>query len=148
MNEPDDEVHAPPASSTELEVDAIFADIEDDPELSYKPLAPSLDLDALRREADARHAKAIVPMSFTSTDIPSGSSTIPSTNVQSRTDGRAKDQGEEGKKERRKVFKLDEARLLGPHGFPQLIKDTKNFKAKGKGHEVHLSRPHLLRSYL
>jgi hypothetical protein len=31
---------------------------------------------------------------------------------------------------------LDEMRLLGKDGFPQLLKDTKNFKPKGKGHEV------------
>ncbi|KAF9265431.1 Swi3-domain-containing protein [Marasmius fiardii PR-910] len=41
-----------------------------------------------------------------------------------------------GKKERRKPMRLDEARLLGPTGFPQLINDTKNFRVKGKGHEA------------
>jgi hypothetical protein len=46
---------------------------------------------------------------------------------------------EDGKEKKRKpVLKLDEARLLGLNGSPQLVKDTKNFKPKGKGHEVKL----------
>lgn len=40
------------------------------------------------------------------------------------------------KKKRKPVARLDEARLLGKNGLPQLIKDTKNFKLKGKGHEA------------
>jgi replication fork protection complex subunit Csm3/Swi3 len=44
------------------------------------------------------------------------------------------DSNEDGKEKKRKpVPKLDEARLLGLNGFPQLVKDTKNFKPKGGG---------------
>jgi len=39
-------------------------------------------------------------------------------------------------KTKRQQLKLDENRLLGEFGFPALIKDTKDFKPKGKGHEV------------
>jgi len=121
----DNDGQAPPASSTESEVNAIFADMENDADLSYKPLAPSLDLDALRREADARHAKDIVPMTSISQNILAGSSSMRDTKGK-----------EDERKEKRIMPKLDEARLLGPDGFPKLIKDTKHFKPKGKGHEV------------
>jgi hypothetical protein len=40
------------------------------------------------------------------------------------------------KKEKKKIARLDEARLLGPDGFPALVKQTKHWKPKGKGHEV------------
>jgi replication fork protection complex subunit Csm3/Swi3 len=118
-------------ATTAVDIDAIFEDAENDPELSYKPLAPALDLDALRREADARHAKNIVPL------IPTSTSVLPSSfdmGVHTAEKG-----GEEGeKKEKRRRFKLDEGALLGPNGFPKLIKDTKHFKPKGKGHEVRV----------
>ena len=48
-------------------------------------------------------------------------------------EGEAED---DGKNKRKLVPKLDEARLLGKNGFLQLVKETKRFKPKGKGHEV------------
>jgi len=124
-------VHPAPqdsASVAEVDVDALFAEFEND-DLSYKPLAPALDLESLRREAKARHAKNIVP--FTSVEV------IQNNSLRTGS-GNALDIGtEEGaKKERKKIAKLDEKRLLDPDGFPQLIKDTKHFKPKGKGYEV------------
>jgi replication fork protection complex subunit Csm3/Swi3 len=51
-----------------------------------------------------------------------------------------RDKGNAEKATRRKLVKLDENRLLNPStGFPQLIKMTKGFKLKGKGHEVRLN---------
>ncbi|KAJ7774893.1 replication fork protection component Swi3-domain-containing protein [Mycena metata] len=40
------------------------------------------------------------------------------------------------KKPKKKAMRLDEGRLVGPAGFPQLIEDTKKIKIKGKGHEA------------
>ncbi|KAJ7172425.1 replication fork protection component Swi3-domain-containing protein [Mycena filopes] len=40
------------------------------------------------------------------------------------------------KKPKKKAMRLDEGRLIGESGFPQLIKDTKQLKIKGKGHEA------------
>jgi replication fork protection complex subunit Csm3/Swi3 len=51
-------------------------------------------------------------------------------------DGLDGDGEDDGQKKRKPLPKLDETRLLGKDGFPQLLKDTKNFKPKGKGHEV------------
>jgi hypothetical protein len=130
----DNIVHSPPqdpAPVAEVDVNALFAEFEND-DLSYKPLAPALDLESLRREAKARHAKNIVP--FTSVEVIQNNSLRTS----GTGSGNALDIGtEEGaKKERKKLPKLDEKRLLDPDGFPQLIKDTKHFKPKGKGYEV------------
>ncbi|KAJ6596947.1 replication fork protection component Swi3-domain-containing protein [Mycena vulgaris] len=46
------------------------------------------------------------------------------------------DQGGGEKKPKKKIMRLDEGRLVGDSGFPQLIQDTKNVKIKGKGHEA------------
>ena len=125
------------ANNKNADVDALFEGL-DDMDDNFQELAPALDLDALRREADARNARAVRAEM---------GATIPGTDpaaTAARTDGGrgggALDgidgDGEDGKKKRKPVFKLDEARLLGKEGFPQLVKDTKNFKPKGKGHEV------------
>jgi replication fork protection complex subunit Csm3/Swi3 len=52
--------------------------------------------------------------------------------------GKGKDNaGKDGeRKERKKIARMDEARLLDSNGIPALIKSTKNFVPKGKGHEV------------
>jgi replication fork protection complex subunit Csm3/Swi3 len=45
--------------------------------------------------------------------------------------------GKDGeRKERKKIAKMDETKLVGHDGFPALIKTTKGFVPKGKGHEV------------
>ncbi|KAI0306438.1 replication fork protection component Swi3-domain-containing protein [Multifurca ochricompacta] len=98
-------------------IDALFEGI-DDPDDGFQELAPPLDLDVLRREADARNTRAV------RTEL---GASIPLAALSTATDG---------KKKRKPLPKLDEARLLGRDGLPQLIKDTKNFKPKGKGHEA------------
>jgi replication fork protection complex subunit Csm3/Swi3 len=50
--------------------------------------------------------------------------------------GDAKDK--DVKKPKKKAMRLDEGRLLGDSGFPQLIQDTKTLKIKGKGHEARV----------
>jgi hypothetical protein len=134
----------PSLTSEEIDsINAIFVDAENDEELSFQPLAPSLDLDALRREADARNAKNVVPMAPVT--LTNTSSSKPPNVFGSALEMDDKEE-EGGKKQRRTIPKLDEGRLLGPNGFPQLIKDTKNFKPKGKGHEVRLILFFALRS--
>lgn len=129
----------------DIDIDALFAGVDDgdDDAFTFKPLAPSLDTEALRREAESRH-KNRVP-SFTPHAILPSSSPPRDTgnNVDGTTKDRGGDKGKDMKKERRKPARLDEGRLLGPTGFPQLIKDTKNFRTKGKGHEV----PHIFSTF-
>jgi replication fork protection complex subunit Csm3/Swi3 len=126
------------------DIDALFEGL-DDIDDSFQELAPALDLDALRREADARNARA-VRAELGTTNIPAAEpSTKTKTNggrgggggggVLDGLDGEG-DGEDDGKKKRKPLPKLDETRLLGKDGFPQLLKDTKNFKPKGKGHEV------------
>jgi replication fork protection complex subunit Csm3/Swi3 len=136
----------PPQQALQPDINAIFADAENDETLTYVPLAPPLDLDALRREADARHARNIQPIVLTPHQIMPSSSpprdTQADTNAGTRRGRAAEDDTDKpakGGKERRKIARLDEGSLLGPNGFPLLVKQTKNFQPKGKGHEVRLS---------
>jgi replication fork protection complex subunit Csm3/Swi3 len=148
------------ANNPNPDIDALFDGL-DDMDDSFQELAPALDLDALRREADARNARAVRAELGAAANIPAAeSSTTASAGAKNKynnggrggaldgLDGDGDGDGEEdGKKKRKPLPKLDETRLLGKDGFPQLLKDTKNFKPKGKGHEViiiptfHLPRP-------
>ncbi len=122
------------------EIDALFEGL-DDIDDTFQELAPALDLDALRREADARNARAVraelganIPAAE-----PAGAGMAKTKTGGGRggvLDGLDGEGEDDGKKKRKPLPKLDEARLLGKDGFPQLLKDTKNFKPKGKGHEV------------
>ncbi|KAG6900851.1 hypothetical protein C0993_009969 [Termitomyces sp. T159_Od127] len=124
----------PPKSVPDVDIDAMFAEVEaeDDP-FSFKPLTSNLNTEALTREAEARHKKAmpsLTPHAIMSSSPPRD----PGHDQTSKQAGGQK--GKEGIKEKRKPMRLDEGRLLGPNGFPKLIKDTKNFKVKGKGYEA------------
>ncbi|KAH7926302.1 Swi3-domain-containing protein [Leucogyrophana mollusca] len=147
LSDSDDElpVTKKPSSSAPVrpDIDAMFEDMEDDDDLAYKPLAPALDFEALRRQADAKHAKsaasrpALTPHQILPSSSPGPDNNAGDDGPDDSTKGKKKGKGEEdGKKERKKLPKLDEARLLGPNGFPQLIKDTKDFRIKGKGNEA------------
>jgi replication fork protection complex subunit Csm3/Swi3 len=126
----------PTSSAPRPDVDALFADIDNDDadeedDLRYKPLAPALDLKALRKQAEEKHALTphqILPSSSPPRDLG------PDEDNEGGKDNNEK--GKEGKKERKKVVLLDETSLIGASGFPQLIQNIKDFKVKGKGHEV------------
>lgn len=125
----------PTSSAPRPDVDALFADIDNDDaeedDLRYKPLAPALDLEALRKQAEAKHALTphqILPSSSPPRDLG------PDEDDEGGKDN--KEKGKEGKKERKKAALLDETSLIGTSGFPQLIQNIKDFKVKGKGHEV------------
>ena len=126
------------------DIDALFEGL-DDIDDSFQELAPALDLDALRREADARNAHAV--RAEIGATVPSAAE--PAAAAAKTNGGRGggvldgiNGEGEDDSKKKRKpVPKLDEARLLGKDGLLQLVKDTKNFKPKGKGHEVIILLP-------
>ena len=135
---------AEPTNPQNADIDALFEGL-DDMDDSFHELAPSLDLDALRREADARNTRAVRAeiAAMVPTAELSSAAAGNKTNANGRKGGALDGIGGEGeaeddeKKKRKPVPKLDEARLLGKNGFLQLIKDTKHFKPKGKGHEVN-----------
>ncbi|KAJ3732216.1 replication fork protection component Swi3-domain-containing protein [Lentinula guzmanii] len=128
LNEKENE-KVPPAQQ---EVEDIFNSVVgDDLNFDYVPLARNqeTDYDNFEREAQKK-AKVKVPRH----QILSSSPPPPDIDDDAKTKkGKRNDDGE---KERRKPMRLDEARLVGPTGFPQLIEDTKHFKIKGKGHEA------------
>jgi len=136
---------AGPRNQKNADIDALFEGL-DDMDDSFQELAPSLDLDALRREADARNTRAVRAEIVAMVPTAELSSTAAGnkTNANARKSGGPLDgiDGEgdaedDEKKKRKPIAKLDEARLLGKNGFLQLVKDTKHFKPKGKGHEVN-----------
>ena len=131
---------AQPSANNDPDIDALFNGIDD-----LNEFAPALDLDALRREADARNTRLV--RAEISASIPAIQ--LSTTTTTKSGDGRkgpldgidGGDENDDGKKKRKPIPRLDEARLLGKNGLPQLIKDTKNFKPKGKGHEVNFTSP-------
>ncbi|KAF8550446.1 Swi3-domain-containing protein [Imleria badia] len=139
---------APPTAQPD--VDALFKDLDKDDEdddLTYKPLAPKLDLDKLAKEAEARHARA--RQSAPSQTLASGSKTgaAGSTGKDPFGKDEGKDKPGDGEKKGRKVLpKLDEERLVGPDGFPLLIEEIKGFQPKAKGNE-HTDLNRLLQAY-
>ncbi|RPD66172.1 Swi3-domain-containing protein [Lentinus tigrinus ALCF2SS1-7] len=117
-------------STSKNDIDALFDDLEDEPESTFKQLAPSLDVDALRRQAEAKIALTphqILPSSSPPRDL-----------GDEEEDGKRTKGGKKAKDglSKRKRKNLDEGTLVGPLGFPALVKQAKNFKPKGKGHEL------------
>ena len=117
------------------DIDALF-DVEDDidEEMTFKPLPPALNEEELRSQAEARYRKELPPLTPHQV-LPTQLDTTekPEPDRQRTSNG---NQAKDEKKERRRLVKLDENRLLSPDGFPQLMKMTKDFRINGKGHEV------------
>jgi len=114
-----------PPPPQDVDMDALFADIDDD----IQPLPPRIDEQEMSRQAELTHMQALTPHEI-----------LPSSSPQPDPSGSGGGKGNAEKATRRKLVKLDENRLLNPTtGFPQLIRMTKGFKLKGKGHEVRLS---------
>ncbi|KAI0636935.1 replication fork protection component Swi3-domain-containing protein [Trametes polyzona] len=124
--------YASKSTSNKPDIDAFFADLDDDPESAFQDLAPSLDVAALKRQADAKHA--LTPHQI----LPSSSPPRDLEEDEGGKKGRAGDKKgkDEPIKKKKKRPTLNEARLLGPDGFPALVKQAKEFKPKGKGHEL------------
>ncbi|TFK92093.1 Swi3-domain-containing protein [Polyporus arcularius HHB13444] len=121
--------YASKPSSSKNDIDAFFDNLEDEPESTFRQLAPSLDVDALKRQADAQIA--LTPHQI----LPSSS---PPRDLGDDEDGRKAKGGKKAKEglAKRKRRNLDEGTLVSPDGFPALVKQAKNFKPKGKGHEL------------
>lgn len=117
-----------PPTNQKSEIDAMFDNLDTEPDAFDGDLPPALDLDALRRQADAKNAQIYKKPSALDLDGPGE-------DADAGGDTKSKGRGEE-KKKRKPLPKLDEARLLGPDGFPALLKQAKTFKPKGKGHEA------------
>jgi len=141
----DDDDNIPGPSNTEtilkappphdIDIDALFAgvDDDDDDELS-RPLPAILDEDELARQAEARFKKNPPPLTLHEI-LPSSS---PARDEERKNGKKGRENEDDEKKVRRRQLKLDENLLLSPTGFPLLIKMTKDFRIKGKGHEVSL----------
>jgi replication fork protection complex subunit Csm3/Swi3 len=118
----------------DIDIDALFAGVDDDDDELSRPLPAILDEDELTRQAEARFKKNQPPLTLHEI-LPSSS---PARDQERGYGTKSRENGEDEKKVRRRQLKLDENLLLSPTGFPQLIKMTKDFRIKGKGHEVSL----------
>ncbi|PPQ72586.1 hypothetical protein CVT26_003689 [Gymnopilus dilepis] len=128
---------APPPQ--EVDIDALFDDFdkEMDDDGPYKRLAVPVDEAELVRQAEAQVRKtmpALTPHQILPSSSPSRDAGGTAGNRQSGNKGKDKDKDE--KKATRRMMKLDENLLVSPLGFPKLIKMTKDFRIKGKGHEA------------
>ena len=124
--------YASKPSSSKPDIDSLFDDL-DDPDTGFQELAPSLDVAALKRQADAKLA-SLTPHQI----LPSSS---PPRDLGDDDDDEEKGGGKKDKSKKtglggKKRPKLDQGRLMGPDGFPALLQQAKDFKMKGKGHEV------------
>jgi replication fork protection complex subunit Csm3/Swi3 len=121
-------------------IDALFDDLDDDD--GFKELAPALDIDALRQQAGQQQKKTRIPALTPHEILPSSSPPRdlgPDEDVggaSKQPQGKGKKDADGAGKQRKQIAKLDEARLIGETGFPALIKQTKDFRPRGKGHEV------------
>lgn len=127
--------YASKPNASRPDIDAFWDDLDEDPDTAFKGLAPSLDVEALRREADAHIS--LTPHQI----LPSSSPPRDTGDGESGKTGKKKDIG---LKKRKRVV-LDEGKLVSSDGFPALVQQAKKFKPKGKGHEVRL---HYDSSYL
>ncbi|CAL1704704.1 unnamed protein product [Somion occarium] len=129
---PKETAPTPRVTKSNPDIDALFDDLDDEPDDGGPLFAPSLDVEALRCQADARNAKlaALTPHQI----LPSSSPPRDLGNEDGGDGGKKSGKSEE--KKRKALPKLDEARLLSSEGFPTLIKEAKKFKPKGKGHET------------
>ena len=134
--EPQPKSNQRPKPSRDLSPDiaAIFDDLEgpDDDDDGFQELAPALDIASLRKDADARAANTV---QLKIKPIVERSATTGGDDDYGAAVGK-KSQKSSGLTARRPIARLDETRLLGPEGFPLLVKRAKTFKPKGKGHEV------------
>ncbi|KAI0748160.1 replication fork protection component Swi3-domain-containing protein [Daedaleopsis nitida] len=122
--------YASKPGASKPDIDAFWDDLDEEPETAFKPLAPSLDVEALKRQADAKIA--LTPHQI----LPSSS---PPRDLGDDEAGGKEKGGRKGKEvttKKKKRARLDEGRLVGPSGFPALVKHAKDFKPKGKGHEL------------
>jgi replication fork protection complex subunit Csm3/Swi3 len=115
------------------DIDHLFEGLDDDDDgtaLQTLDVGPDLATLQRRAEAAARASSPLTPHAV----LPSSSPPRDGGEDRWKDGGKGKGDGKE--KKRKPLPKLDEARLLGEDGFPALLKQTKGFVPKGKGHEV------------
>ena len=115
-------------------IDALFADLEEpgDNALLSKPF----NLSEVRHQARLRAEKNVSAGSLANVPIESSSPTREGMELGDDYRKQKDGKGLEGNDQRKRVARLDETRILGKDGLPALVQLCKDFKPKGKGHEV------------
>ena len=124
-------------SQSRPDIDAFFEDLEEPSGPAKTTASTPFDLAAARRDARARAEKEAPSSSLPQYAVQSSSPPRDGLDGDGKNGpfaSRTKDGS--GANKKRQVPKLDEERLLGKDGLPALVQSCKNFKPKGKGHEV------------
>ncbi|KAL5529655.1 hypothetical protein ACEPAG_5640 [Sanghuangporus baumii] len=114
------------------DIDALFEDLEEPSERRSSRTSKPFDLASLRKDAQARAEKEAPKSSHPEYVVQSSSP--PHKGIDGQRSAFATDEADGNK--RRQLPKLDEERLLGKEGFSALIQACRDFKPKGKGHEL------------
>ncbi|EJD52924.1 Swi3-domain-containing protein [Auricularia subglabra TFB-10046 SS5] len=111
----------------------IDTSLEDEFNRDFSLGTPGLNLDEMRKQALARERMHQVAQENARKHAAIGHAAIATGGAQPQMKAQKKAEGE--LKKRKPIPKLNDERLLGQDGFPALLKEYKNFKPKGKGHE-------------
>ncbi|THH05299.1 hypothetical protein EW145_g4900 [Phellinidium pouzarii] len=131
-----------PPKGARPDVDSLFDDLEEERETrsgASKTSKRPFDLAAYRREAQRRAEKDAPASPFPRYAVQSSSPPRDGMDVESKDSTFGARKGDDGVKEKRPIARLDETRLLEKDGLPALVQLCKDFKPRGKGHEVALS---------
>ncbi|KAH8116915.1 replication fork protection component Swi3-domain-containing protein [Phellopilus nigrolimitatus] len=116
------------------DISSLFDDLEE-PAPAASTSKP-FDLAAVRREAQRRAEKEAPASSFPKYAVQSSSPPRDGMDGEGKENAFGAHKGGDGGKEKRPIAKLDETRILGKDGLPALVQLCKDFKPKGKGHEL------------
>ncbi|KAF8610006.1 Swi3-domain-containing protein [Ceratobasidium sp. AG-I] len=124
FNPDSDEEDGPGQEQLPPDIDALFEGLDDDD--MDMALPPQLDINQLQRETDKR-----VAVEAAKKRLMRGETDVLGEKMQGKVDEK-----EKAVKTKRIIPKLDEQRLLDRDGLPALVRHAKEFKVKGKGHEL------------
>ncbi|EJD02352.1 Swi3-domain-containing protein, partial [Fomitiporia mediterranea MF3/22] len=119
------------------DIDSLFNDLEDPEAPRQSKSSKPFDLAALRRDAQARAEQEAPQSSYAQYAVQSSSPPRDGFGAGDK-DGAfgSRTADEAGATKKRQVPKLNEDRLLDKNGLPALVQVCKDFKPKGKGHEL------------
>ncbi|KIY52121.1 Swi3-domain-containing protein [Fistulina hepatica ATCC 64428] len=108
------------------------SDSLDNMDMNFDPI----DLRAVQQEARSSWESPSYRKAYNALGDPITTPVEISNGSPAKQDNKKKDSKDDSKEERKRPIILDENRLLDElFGFPQLVRDTREFRIKGKGHE-------------
>ncbi|KAI5117657.1 hypothetical protein M0805_008887 [Coniferiporia weirii] len=125
------------AKNARPDIDSLFDDLEEPTDArSASRASKPFDLATARREAQLRAEKEAPASSFPRYAVQSSSPPREGFGEEGKTGAFGARKGDDATKEKRPIAKLDETRILSRDGLPALVQLCKDFKPRGKGHEL------------